>query len=78
MAAANFTPIVLYNTATANLVPNGANLVSGELAINRLDEKLYFKNSAGTVRLLASSTAASGTAVGSTLYLNSLYGAFNF
>ena len=53
MAATNFTPIILYNTATAALAPSDVNLADGELAINRLDEKLYFKNSAGTVKVLA-------------------------
>jgi len=42
-------------------VPLAANLVAGELALNTLDEKLYFKNSAGTVKLLASNAASSGT-----------------
>jgi hypothetical protein len=32
----------------------------GELAINTLDEKLYFKNSAGTVKLLASAAGSAG------------------
>jgi hypothetical protein len=36
-------------------------LVAGELALNTVDEKLYFKNSAGTVKLLASNAASSGT-----------------
>jgi len=34
------------------------------LAINTLDEKLYFKNSAGTVKLLASTAGATGDVVG--------------
>lgn len=61
MAETNFTPIQLYRTATAALVPDGADLVAGELAINTEDEKLYFKNAAGTVKLLAASAAATGT-----------------
>jgi hypothetical protein len=36
-------------------------LVAGELALNTLDEKLYFKNSAGTVKLLASNAGAFGS-----------------
>ena len=36
-------------------------MVAGELALNTLDEKLYFKNSAGTVKLLASNAGALGT-----------------
>jgi hypothetical protein len=54
MAATNFTPISLYYSTTASAVPLAGNLVAGELALNTLDEKLYFKNSAGTVKLLAS------------------------
>jgi hypothetical protein len=57
MAATGFTPISLYYTTTAAATPSAGNLVAGELAINTLDEKLYFKNSAGTVKLLASNTA---------------------
>jgi hypothetical protein len=55
MAAINFTPISLYYSTTAAAVPSAGNLVAGELALNTLDEKLYFKNSTGTVKLLASS-----------------------
>jgi hypothetical protein len=63
MAATNYTPISLYYSTTAAAAPTAGNLVAGELALNTLDEKLYFKNSVGTVKLLASSaaTAAGGT-----------------
>jgi len=54
MAAINFTPISLYYSTTAAAVPSAGNLVAGELALNTVDEKLYFKNSAGVVKLLAS------------------------
>jgi hypothetical protein len=54
MAAVNFTPISLYYSTTALAVPTAGNLVAGELALNTVDEKLYFKNSAGVVKLLAS------------------------
>jgi len=59
MAATGFTPISLYYTTTAAATPSAGNLVAGELAlnINTADEKLYFKNSAGTVKLLASSAS---------------------
>ena len=53
MAQTNYTPISLYHSPTAAAVPTSGNLVAGELALNTLDEKLYFKNSAGTVKLLA-------------------------
>ena len=61
MAATNFTPISLYYSTTASAVPTSGNLVAGELALNTLDEKLYFKNSAGTVKLLASNAASTAT-----------------
>jgi hypothetical protein len=61
MAQAGYTPISLYYSTTASAVPVNTNLVAGELALNTLDEKLYFKNSSGTVKLLASSTSATGS-----------------
>jgi hypothetical protein len=61
MAATGFTPISLYYSTTASAVPVNTNLVAGELALNTLDEKLYFKNSAGTVKLLASTAGAAGS-----------------
>ena len=57
MAATNFTPISLYYSATASAVPLAANLVAGELALNTLDGKLYYKNSSNVVTLLASNAA---------------------
>jgi hypothetical protein len=61
MAATGFTPISLYYSATASAVPLAANLVSGELALNTLDGKLYYKNSSNVVTLLAAAAAATGT-----------------
>jgi hypothetical protein len=61
MAATGYTPISLYYSTTASAIPVNTNLVAGELALNTLDEKLYFKNSAGTVKLLASNAASTGT-----------------
>jgi hypothetical protein len=69
MAQAGYTPISLYYSTTAATAPDASNLVAGELALNTLDEKLYFKNSAGTVKLLASSagtTNVSSITFGST------------
>lgn len=65
MAQTGYTPIQLYYSTTGSAVPVAANLSAGELAINTLDEKLYFKNSAGTVKLLAYSGSAqtSGTSI---------------
>jgi hypothetical protein len=59
MAQAGYTPISLYYSTTASVVPIAANLVPGELAINIADGKLYFENSSGVVTLLAQSSAAS-------------------
>ena len=53
MAASGYTPISLYYSATGAAVPLAANLVAGELALNTNDGKLYYKNSAGVVTLLA-------------------------
>jgi len=61
MAQAGFTPISLYFSTTAAAVPTSGNLVAGELALNTVDEKLYFKNSAGTVKLLASNAGSTAT-----------------
>ena len=58
MAQAGFTPISLYFSTTAAATPSAGNLVAGELALNTVDEKLYFKNSAGTVKLLASNATS--------------------
>ena len=60
MAQSGFTPIQLYRTTTASAQPTSGNLADGELAINLNDEKLYFKNAGGTVKLLASSAGAAG------------------
>lgn len=64
MAQTGYTPIQLYHSTTATNTPLPGDLVDGELAINTADEKLYFKNSGGTVKLLASSAGASGNVVG--------------
>ena len=61
MAASGFTPISLYYSTTASAVPTSGNLANGELGLNINDMKLYAKNSAGTVTLLASNAGASGS-----------------
>ena len=61
MAATGYTPISLYYSTTASTAPLAANLVAGELALNTLDEKLYFKNSSGVVKLMASNASSSAT-----------------
>jgi hypothetical protein len=64
MAATNFTPIQLYNSSTPAAIPSAGNLANGELAINIADEKLYFKNASGTVKLLASNASSAGDVAG--------------
>lgn len=59
MAASGFTPISLYYSTTPAAVPTAGNLVAGELALNTVDGKLYFKNSSNVVTLLAQSGSAS-------------------
>ena len=72
MAATGYTPISLYYSTTAAAVPTSGNLVSGELAINITDGKLYYKNNSGTVTLLATagSTSSQWTTTGSDIYYN--------
>jgi hypothetical protein len=59
MAQTNYTPIQLYFSTTALAVPTAGNLANGELAINIVDGKLYYKNNSGVVTLLASNAASS-------------------
>lgn len=62
MAQTGFTPISTYYTTTASAVPTAGNLVNGELAlnINTADGKLFYKDSAGVVQVLATRDATSG------------------
>lgn len=61
MAQTGFTPIRLYYSTTTTNIPLAENLAAGELALNTTDEKLYFKNTAGVVKLIASSSGAVAT-----------------
>ena len=54
MAASGSTPLSLYYSPTASNVPLAANLVAGELALNTADGKLFYKDSAGNVQVIAS------------------------
>jgi hypothetical protein len=55
------TKIITKNSSTASAAPVAADLSAGELAINTNDGKLFYKDSGGTVRTLASKDAAAGT-----------------
>ena len=60
MAETGFTPIQLYRTATSSAAPTAGNLAAGELAINTNDGKLFYKNSAGAVAVMASTSGSTG------------------
>jgi hypothetical protein len=64
MAQSGFTPISLYYSTTAAAAPIAANLITGELAINVVDGKLYYKDLAGVVQVIAGKGGA-GVAGGS-------------
>jgi hypothetical protein len=65
MAQTGYTPISIYYSATATNTPTAGNLVAGELAINTADGKLFYKDSAGVVQVIAGKGGA-GVAGGST------------
>ena len=82
MAQTGFTPISIYYSSTATNVPTAGNLVAGELAINTADGKLFYKDSAGVVQVIAGKGGA-GVAGGSTTQVQynssgSLAGSANF
>jgi len=54
MAQFGFTPLIHYYSTTASAAPLAANMVNGELAINITDGKLYYKDNAGVVQIIAS------------------------
>jgi hypothetical protein len=66
MAQSGFTPIQLYFSTTASAVPTAGNLANGELAINITDGKVYYKDNAGVVQLLASQSDLTTISFGST------------
>lgn len=64
MAQSGYTPIQLYYSSTTTNVPLAANLASGELAINITDGKLFYKDNANAVQVIAwkvTPTTAGGT-----------------
>ena len=67
MAQTNYTPISLYYSTTASTAPIAGNLVSGELAINITDGKLFYKDNAGVVQTLATKATTSGSFASTTI-----------
>ena len=80
MSATNFTPISLYYSATAASVPTAGNLVAGELALNTADGKLFYKDSAGVVQVLATKGGVGSSSNTQVLYNSSglVVGSANF
>jgi hypothetical protein len=60
MAASGYTPISVYHSVTPSATPTAGNLVSGELALNIADGRLFFKDTTNTVRQLASVSGVTG------------------
>ena len=72
MAQTGFTPILLYSTSTAAAAPAVANLTNStlgsELAINITDGKLFYKDNANAIQVIAwklTPTTAGGTGLAS-------------
>lgn len=82
MAQSGFTPILTYGSTTAAAVPLAANLSTTtngvELAVNAADGKLFYKDTGGTVRVLAG-TGGTGVVAGSNTQIqfnnNGVFGA---
>jgi hypothetical protein len=73
MAQSGYTKLALYSSTTPTQAPVNTNLVQGELAINVVDGKLYYKDGSNVVQLLASNDAANGIfATVTTSIVNSL------
>lgn len=67
MAQTGYTPIQLYYSATTTNAPSAGNLAAGELAINTADGKLFYKDSSGSVQVIAwKTTPVSAGGTGST------------
>lgn len=77
MAQTGYTPIQLYRSSTPGATPTAGNLTDGELAINTADGKLFYKDSGGSVQVIAGAAAGSNTQI---QYNNSgdLAGSANF
>jgi len=68
MAQTGYTPIFIYSSTTAAAAPTAGNLINGtlgsELAVNITDGKLFYKDNANSVQVLAwkiTPTTAGGT-----------------
>ena len=71
MAQSGYTPISIYYSATTTNTPTAGNLVAGELAINTADGKLFYKDSGGTVQVLATKGGVGSSTTTQVLYNSS-------
>jgi len=71
MAQSGYTPIQIYYSATTTNVPLAGNLLAGELAINTVDGKLFYKDSAGAVQVLATKGGIGSSSTTQVLYNSS-------
>jgi len=71
MAQTGFTPISIYYSSTASNVPTAGNLVSGELAINTADGRLYYKDSSGVVQVIGTKGGVGSSTTTQVLYNSS-------
>jgi hypothetical protein len=81
MAQSGYAPISLYHSTTASAVPTNTNLVAGELALNIVDGKLYYKDNSNVVQLLASGGTSAIGGVNTNIQFNNsgvLGGSNNF
>ena len=83
MAQSGFTPILIYASGTSSNVPSPSNLTNSaagaELALNYADGKLFYKDSGGTVQILASKSNTVTSTTTQVVYNNagSLVGSAN-
>jgi len=59
MAQTGFTPISLYYSNNTGNAPTAGQLVSGELALNAADGKLFYKDNLGVVQFFSANVATS-------------------
>ena len=71
MSQAGYTPISLYYSATTTNVPLAADLVAGELAINTVDGKLFYKDSSNVVQVLGTKGGVGSSTTTQVLYNSS-------
>ena len=68
MAQTGFTPILIYGSTTPGAVPSAGNLATSssgvELGVNAADGKLFYKDTGGVVRVLATTAGSAGDVVG--------------